>query len=165
MTKKQFTYEIGERTYIQRPLVLGQMRQLISTMQGLVIPADIDTIGLVSVLGDKLPLALAIVLTPLHPPLSKGGIEGSYGAVLKDKDIPALANELEFAVTPEQTLQVIEDFFSCNQISLFLESIGKMTEKISTAMTKTKETGSHNSSASSQEETLQKETQYSGTTH
>ena len=148
----EFKYEIGDKTYIQRPLVLGQMRQLTNTIKGLVIPADVDTLGLISALGDKLPLAIAIVLT-------------LDGAALKDKDIYALAADIEFEILPEQTLQVIEDFFECNPIASLLESIGKMTEGISKAMNKMRETGSNPSSASLPGEILPEEMESSGTTH
>lgn len=146
----EFKYDIGGCVYIQRPLVLGQTRQLMNAIKGLVIPSDVDTLGLISALGDKLPLALSIVLTP-------------EGVALKDKDIYTLAAEVEYEISPEQTLQVIEDFFACNPIASLLESIGSMTEKISKAMTKTKETGLTASSASSPEETSVYETVSSGT--
>lgn len=148
----EFRYEIGGITYIQRPLVLGQIRQLVNAIKGLVIPADIDTLGLISALGDKLPLTIAIVLTP-------------EGVAIKDKNIHALAQAIEFEISPEQVIKVIEDFFACNPIASLLASIGKMTESISRAMTKTKDAGLTDSSASLPEETLQSETISSGTIH
>ena len=148
--KKEFTYEIGGKKYIQKPMFLGQIRQLMNLMQGIVIPHDIDTMGLVSLLGDKLPLALAIVLTP-------------EGVSLKDKDIHSLASEIEFEISPETSLQAVEDFFVCNPVPSLLERLGGMAEKISKAMSK--ETGLKNSSAPLPEEILPKETESSGATH
>lgn len=144
-----YTYEIGGKTYTQRPLVLGQISQLMSLMKGLIIPHDIDTLGLVSLLGNKLPQAVAVVLTP-------------EGVSLKDKDVNALTAELEFEISPEQTIQVVEDFFVLNPIVSLLERLSGMTEKISKAMIKTTETGLKSSSAPLPEEILPKETASSG---
>lgn len=132
---KACTYEIGGKTYIQRPLVLGQVRQLLDVLQGAVIPGNVDALGLVSVLGDKLPLALAAVLT-------------EEGQSPRGKDIPALAGELEFAISPEQAIAVIEDFFAGNPLVSFLERLAGMAEKIS-AMMPMPPTGSSNFASSS----------------
>ena len=145
----EFKYEIGGKTYIQKPLVLGQISQLISLMKGLVIPHDIAPMGLVSLLGDKLPIAIAIVLTP-------------EGMKLKDKDINALTDEIEFEISPEQTIQVIEDFFVCNPIVSLLEKLNEAVGKIGEKM---KETGLSKSASSSPEATLPKETASSGVIH
>lgn len=142
---KTFQYDIGGKKYIQRPLVLGQIRQLMRAIEGVRIPQDIDTIGLISALGNKLPIAIAIVLTDETP--------------LKDKDIDSLASQIEFEISPETTAQVVEDFFACNPIVSLLERISGMANKISETI---KVTGLESSSASSAEETLQKETQSSG---
>jgi len=146
---ESFKYEIGGKKYTQNPLVLGQVGQLMRIVEGMVIPSGVDTLGLISALGDKLPLAIAIVLTP-------------EGVTLKDKDIHALASELEFEMPPEMAIQVIEDFFTCNPIQSLLERIGSMAGKIAG---KIQTTGSKPSSASSAEETLQSETASSGVLH
>ena len=148
--KKDFVYEIGEKLYLQKPLVLGQIRQMMKAIEGLVIPGEVNPLGLIPVLGDKLPLALAIVLTP-------------EGVSLKDKDIHSLASEIEFEISPETSLQAVEDFFVCNPVPSLLERLGGMAEKISKAMSK--ETGLKNSSAPLPEEILPKETESSGATH
>lgn len=137
---EKFEYEIGGKKYIQRPLVLGQINQLMKLLQGVVIPSGVDTLALVSSLGDRLPRAIAIALTP-------------EGASLKDKDINALAEELEFEISPEQTLQVVEDFFVCNPIPSLLEKIGDMAGKITSQMKRRNGDGLTNSSASSALET------------
>lgn len=145
----EFTYKIGGKKYTQKPLVLGQIRQLIKAIEGMVIPRGIDTPGLIVAFGDKLPLALAIALTP-------------EGMSPKDKDIHSLAGELEFEISPEETVQAVEDFFDCNPILSFLERIGKMSDKVNKAMTG--KTGSKSSPVSSPEEILLSETISSGGT-
>ncbi len=112
----EFKYQIGGKTYIQKPLVLGQVKQLNALLDGMVIPKDISVSGLIKLLGDKLPLALAIVLTEKgkHP---------------KDKDIEALAKELEFEIDADTTSKVVEDFFDCNQIVSLIERIQGVINK------------------------------------
>lgn len=57
-----FKYIIDGKTYIQKPLVLGQIRQLIGHLKGLEIKPGSSGVGIVFELGDQLPAALAIVL-------------------------------------------------------------------------------------------------------
>lgn len=145
----EFKYEIGGKTYTQKPLVLGQIRQLMNLMKGIVIPHDIDTPGLVSLLGDKLPQTIAVVITP-------------EDMRLKDKDVKTLATEIEFEISPEQAIQVVEDFFDCNPIVSLLERLRKTAGKISEKM---KETGLNKSASSSPVEILSSETPSSGDIH
>ena len=142
----EFKYEIGGVIYTQRPLVLGQIRQLMNLMKGIIIPHDIDTMGLVSLRGDKLPQAVAIVITP-------------EGMSLKDKDVKALTDEIEFEISPEMSMQVVEDFFTGNPIVSLLEKLNIAVGKIGEKM---KETGLKSSSAPLPEETSPKETASSG---
>lgn len=132
-----FEYEIGGKKYIQKPLVLGQIRQMMNIMQGVVIPDDADTLRIIAALGDKLSKAIAITITP-------------EGVAVKDKDINSLAAEIEFELSTETTVQVIEDFFSCNPIASLLERLGGIAEKITSQMDKT---GLKKSASSFQEET------------
>lgn len=139
------TYKIDEKTYLQRQLVLGQVRQLLDLLQGMQIPGNLDALGLVGLLGDRLPLLLAVVLT-------------EQGKSPKNKDLPALADELEFSITPEQTLSVIEDFFECNPLSSIFQRLTGMVEKLTAQIT----TGSPNSASSSAPETSPDATGLSG---
>ncbi len=141
-------YKIGDKIYIQRPLVIGQVRQLLSVLEGIQIPSDVDVMGLVATLGDRLPDALAVILTPVgtHP---------------KEKDLKAISDEIAFSLELETAMKVIEDFFVLNPISSLFERMGKMVEAIQAQF----QTQSMNSFVSSQEETSQKETQSNGDTH
>lgn len=114
----EYTYEFGGKTYIQRPLVLGQLRQLLKVLKNVEIPGDATALGLIEAFGDKIQDVLAVVLT-------------EQGTSLKDKNLTALADDLAFSVTPETAFQVCEDFFSCNPVSSLLErltgAMGKIT--------------------------------------
>ena len=138
-------YEIGGKIYIQRPLVLGQVQQLLVMVEGTQIPADANMFGIVTAVGDKLFLALAIVLT-------------EEGKSPRDKDFPALADEIEFSILPEQTITVIEDFFDCNPLFSILERVAGMTKKFNDLMS----IGLRNSAFSSAMETSPGETGSSG---
>lgn len=137
-----FEYNIGGKKYIQKPLVLGQIRQLMELMQGVVV-ANADALGIIAALGDKLPKAIAIALTP-------------EGMAVKDKDFGILASEIEFEISPEMAIQAVEDFFSCNPIALLLERLSGAMKQIEKQITETKEIGLKKPASSSQAAILQK---------
>lgn len=114
----EFTYDIEGRIYVQRPLVLGQIKQLFEILQDVRIPADAGTFGLIQALGDRLFAALAVVLT-------------EKGESPRDKDLVSLADTLSFSVTAEIVLKVIEDFFACNPVFSLLERLTGAMEQIS----------------------------------
>lgn len=128
-------YEIGDKIYIQRPLVLGQWRQLGPILQEISLPAgDISPASLVSALGQHFFDVLAIILTP-------------EGASLRNKDIPSLAAEIEFAVMPETAIEVIADFFGCNPIPSLLDHLTTLTTRVQQSLTGIGLTKSASSSA------------------
>lgn len=133
---QEFTYEIAGKQYYQKPMVLGQWRQFLDVIKGLSIPGNVDPWGLANLLGDNLPLALAVVLNP-------------EGVALKDKDLPALADELEFSIEPDTVVQVIEDFFACNPLPSILERLSQAAGILSGMM----KTSSNPSSSPSPPET------------
>ena len=139
-----YTYNIDGKIYHQRPLVIGQVKQLMDILGEITLPAYIDMPGIISILGDKLPSALAVILTPegVHP---------------KDKDIEALSDELAYAVDLETSIQAVEDFVGLNPIVSVLEKLNGTLGTIQKNMT-----GQTNSSVSSQEGTLHDGTQSSG---
>ncbi|HSV27251.1 MAG TPA: hypothetical protein VLH60_05100 [Sedimentisphaerales bacterium] len=141
-------YAIGDKTYQQKPLVLGQVKQLRDVMKGLEIPAGVEPTEMIGILGDRLPLALAIVLT-------------ERGKSPRAKNVAELAGELEFSITPEQILEVIADFFSCNPLSSVLERLAGLMDNLGRTMATTR-IGSQKSVSSSETETSQSATESSG---
>jgi len=103
-------YIIGGKKYIQRPLVIGQLKQLSKLLKDVVISSEVKAAELVEAIGDKLPEALAIVLIP-------------EGVDIKDKNIEEIVKELEFQVDIETAVKIVEDFFDCNQVSSLLKRI------------------------------------------
>lgn len=124
---EEYKYTIGERSFIQRPLVWGQVRQLMDLLKTVEIKPPYGTKELVEVLGDKLIYAVVIVIT-------------EQGKSPKEKDTTSLASEIEFDLSIDMMLQVIDDFFSCNPTASYLEKltklIGNMAEKVEEAAKK-----------------------------
>jgi len=114
--KTKYTYVINGKTYIQKPLVWGQIRQLQNILSGIDIPKDINAISLISLFGESLQEAIAIVIT-------------EKGVELGKKDIDAMAKEFEFNLDMHTATQVVEDFLACNPIaSLFERLSGVITQ-------------------------------------
>ncbi len=123
--KKEFKYEIGGRVFIQRPLVLGQLKQLIDhVMKDLIVPEtdSLDPMMLLEILGDKLPLGLAIILT-------------EEGKSPKDKNILQLGEDLYFEITAEQTMEVIADFFVCTPVTSLLSMFTEKMKDVQKSLT------------------------------
>lgn len=139
-------YAIGDKTYFQKPLVLGQIMQLLDLLKDVSIPKNASILTIINSLGDRLPNALAIVLIP-------------EGISLKDKDIDQLAKEIKFSISPEITITAVEDFFDCNPIASLLERFSGLMVNLKKKIILT---GLKISASSSPEETSQKETISSG---
>jgi hypothetical protein len=140
--RKEFKYTIGDKVYLQRKLVLGQVNQILDLIKGLEIPQNATIMDLVTVLGDKISYAVGILLIPAD--LDH----------LKHKNLHTVVEDIQFDISPEQTLEVIEDFFDCNPISLLLNRVNEIVEKMGEKLNQKKaETEQKNSVQSSQEET------------
>lgn len=144
--EKENRYEIGGKTYVMRPIVLGQWRQLLKALQGTKIPVTNDILVLIDALADKIPELLAIVLR-------------EEGIPLQSKDMDKMAVDLDFSIEPNQLLTVIDDFFSGNEISSFLNEI---STRIMGSMEKVIEISSKNSASPSPAETSPSEIASSG---
>jgi hypothetical protein len=138
-----FRYEIGNKTYVQKPLVLGQIQQLFEHLEGLSLPKSRNIFEIAQALGNRLPIALAIVLT-------------EEGHSPRDKDLEKIADEIEFSIDVEMTSKAIEDFFELTPILSILERLGKTMKKAGI------EIQLKRLSSSSREETSQSEPQSSG---
>lgn len=102
--EREHKYVINGKTYVQRPLVLGQIPQLQRVLQDVDLPADIDSSDIISLMGDKLPEALAVVLT-------------EEGTSPKDKDVAALGKEFQNCVDFFTAMEVIDHFFDLNRVA------------------------------------------------
>lgn len=123
METKIYTYVIGNKNYTLKPLVMGQLQQLIAIVKDVQL-GDGSVTSLMMNLGDRLPEAIAIIL---HEP----------DVPLKNKDVKTLASELAFEMSPDQTLQIVEDFFECTPISSLIEKIRGTVEKVAEKLNQT----------------------------
>jgi len=150
------SYQFGDKTYEQRPLVLAQWRQLQEVLDGLEVPEDIDAIkGLATALSQsgRLDAALAILIT-------------EQGVLLQNKKLNALAEELAYVMAPEDVAKVFIDFFDYNPANSVLSAVAGVMMALTRCMEKiAKEkssTGLSTSVLSSPEETGPNEMKSSG---
>ncbi|NLT24653.1 MAG: hypothetical protein GXX82_16545 [Syntrophorhabdus sp.] len=144
MDEREYIYEINGRSYVQRPLVLGQIGQINDVLKGVEITGDMGIEQIVQLLGDRLPVAMAIVLTEKH-------------TRMQDKDPQVLAEEMREFMDIGTAMEVIDHFLSLNPIASIF---GRLTG-IMAGITKAK-IGSKTSLSPSPEETSQSEREFSG---
>jgi len=124
-----YKYEINGKAYTQKPLVLGQMRQLMALIHD--IEFDEHSVGgLINAMGDKIHTGMAIVLIDIEESEKQ-----DYAGYLRTRDITALADEISWTISPEVTMGVIEDFFVCNPIAFLLERLNGVMTKVTAALT------------------------------
>lgn len=147
-------YQIEEKEYIQKPLVLGQIRQLSEILKDMILPKTENVSDWVMALSGKLSEAIGVVLIDPDVPL-------------KDKDLQKFSRDIEFSIQPEMACKVIEDFFDCNPIASLAQKLEGMVSKASEAtgrMLEEEKIGLRESASSSQEQTSPEETPSSGDT-
>lgn len=113
-------YEFGGKKFVQRPVVWGQMEELVDIIAKVPfksIDGKLDAITLVKSLGEYLLPALAIVLI-------------EEGVPLWERDMPSHLNFIRYNLPAETVLQVVEDFFVCNPTASFLERLAGMLNKV-----------------------------------
>lgn len=131
---EEIKYTIGNKIFVQRQLVLGQWRELSNALKNVVISGELTPSKLVRALGDNLFIVLAIVMT-------------EEGKSLRGKDLPVLAEEIEYGITPETAIEVIADFFDLNPIPLILKNLAGLEKTIRNKITAIGLTNSASSSA------------------
>jgi len=139
-------YTIGDKIFIQKKLVLGQWKELRAILDEIKIPVELTPLSLVQSLGSNLFVVLAIVLT-------------EDGKSPRGKDLAALADEIEYGITPDTAIEALADFFDLNPIPLILKSLADLSGIIKTKLT---EIGLTNSASSSAAETSPGESGSSG---
>lgn len=113
MNFKEKRYLINGRTFVQNPLVLGQLLPLCEIIQAIEIQS-FSVQGIITAFGAKLSAALAVLLIPL-------------GETLRDRDIEAMALFLEENMSAETALEVVADFLSFNPASSILGKVKEIT--------------------------------------
>lgn len=125
------TYRLGGRTYEQRPLVLGQIRQLEEQLKDIPWTTALTASDLLRLFGALLPQLAAIVLRPRVPwPLSL-----MYEP--KRKNVPRLARRLATELDLTTSYEVVADFFVCNPVQSFLGRLTGVLSETGALQTKT----------------------------
>jgi len=106
-------YDINGRAFVQRPLVLGQIQQLLRVLDGIALPEQLTLASLLDALGGRLYSAIAIAIT-------------EKGCSPRDKDLEGLAAELEWSVPLETAMEIVDDFFVLNPASSLLGRAGSL---------------------------------------
>jgi len=144
MKLKEKEYEIGGRKFVHRPMVLGQVNQLMEILQGVSIPAQAGALELAMALGNKLSRVIAILLS-------------EKGKSLKDKDLEELTDHIATHLDLPAAVEVAEDFFGLNPLPSVLGRLTKLIQGLNQG-----KTGSSKSPSSSPAETSPKEMKSSG---
>jgi len=150
---RKFEYRLGNKIFVQKPLVLGQLKQLSELLEEVNLSEifgqeRFDVEKFLKIVGKKLPRFIAIVLR-------------EEGKPLKEKNLDEIEQLVEEEWTLEDALKVVRDFFVCNNPTEILQELADQTpqikEKIETTLKK--------SSSSSRTEISQSGKKSSGTTH
>ena len=115
-------YSIGGKTYFQRTLVFGQIRQILTIFKKIEFSGaakkEFDSINeVIDLLGDNLIEFLAVLLVP-------------EGRIPKTKDNKTIATELEWTIELPVITEVMTDFFILNQASEILKKLTDLMKKM-----------------------------------
>lgn len=118
--KKQ--YKIGDKTYLQKTLVYGQIRQILGIVRKINFgkkgeKIEFTVTDLINLLGDGILNFISILLIPSD-------------STPKDKDNSKIAKEIEWEITSDIILEVMSDFFVFNQVSEVQKKMMEMMKKM-----------------------------------
>jgi len=116
---KEKAYDIGDQTFIQRTLVLGQVEQLLGVLQDMPLPAEATGANLVLAMAGRLPAALSVILTP-----------ASASDALEEKDLEAVSAHLARHCDLTTAIEVVEDFFDITPVSWVAGRIEALATKL-----------------------------------
>jgi hypothetical protein len=106
-------YTINDKTYTQRVLVLGQIKQLTEALAGVNIPAGAGVGQVAGLIGDHLVRCAAVVLQP-------------EGVAHRDKDLAAMEGEFAEHLDIITADQVIDDFFALTPATTIAKLLGRL---------------------------------------
>jgi hypothetical protein len=110
-------YDIGGKTYIQRPLLVGQLESLMERASSLTI-TSLDPKSVIHALGGKINYILATIMIP-------------EGVPVKKRDIDAIEEQLDEYLDLKTATEIVTDFFVFNPASLLLGTIKEMVARVS----------------------------------
>lgn len=111
-------YQVGDKRYTQRKLVMGQVEQLVDLLHDTDFQGGLGVREVVAALGDKLYTAMAIVLR-------EDGAEHWY-----EKDLDAMAASFRWDMEVQTAVEVVKDFFDCNPVTSLLDDLTGMEKTL-----------------------------------
>ena len=155
---ERFEYTLGDKTYVQKSLVLGQLKCLTKLLKGLKLPEKLDIVAIAEALEDVISNALAIVLLEV----GKESIESIKAQVENEAVRNQRATEFDYIVNSNDVVTMIDDFLACNPVTSILRLISTvvmgMYNPTGVTPPAVVETGSTEQLSTSQVETLPSET-------
>jgi hypothetical protein len=108
-------YEIGDRTFIQRPLLIGQVIPLIENLQGIELKS-MDPKSIMGALGPRLTKILAVLLIP-------------EGVRPKDRDLDEIQAHLDDYLAATTATEIMTDFFVFTPPSSLLSAVKALIDQ------------------------------------
>ena len=121
MTDSKKVYIVGGRNYVQEPLVLGQWKQLLTTIK-LPEGGAMTVQTITGMIGESIDSAIAIMVC-------------EEGKSLKEKNIDELAEAIRYELDMDTSMQIVEDFFLLNDITSVMVKVGRIMDTISGQVT------------------------------
>ncbi|MGA2332586.1 MAG: hypothetical protein ABSG75_12575 [Syntrophales bacterium] len=112
---QQKEYQIGDKTFVQRPLLIGQVIPLVENLQGIEIDS-IDAKSIMRALGPRLTRILAVVLIP-------------EGVKVKDRVLEDIESYLDEFLSITTAMEIISDFFTQTPLSSLLDVTKRLMDE------------------------------------
>jgi hypothetical protein len=113
-------YQVGEKIYIQKALVIGQIRLVTDLLKTIDLPKTIDVPEIVNSIGGVISEAMAIVL--MEESMVKATAK-ELAVYFSAEAIKERVEEFTFKLGSDVIVEAVNDFLSCNPITSGLELI------------------------------------------
>ena len=120
VTQDRFEYQIGERVYIQKPLVLGQIKLITSLLKNVDLPKTVDVVEIVGAVQGVINEALSIVLIEESMVKAKPEELSEYFSANQLID---RGKYFEWYAGSDVLVKVVNDFLSCNPVASVLSLV------------------------------------------
>lgn len=138
-SKEVFEYQIGDKKYLQKALVMGQVKLLTNLLKTINLPKTLDITEVVTAIQGTITEALAIILVE-EPVLKESPKE--LAAYFSKQAIDERAASFEWCIDVDTQLinRVVTDFFACNPVASVLTLIRTLVMGLYTPVSQPEET-------------------------
>ena len=120
VTQDRFEYQIGERVYIQKPLVLGQIKLITGLLKNVDLPKTVDVVEIVGAVQGVINEALSIVL--IEDKMIKAAPE-ELAEYFSNSQLLERGKYFEWYAGSDVLVKVVNDFLSCNPVASVLSLV------------------------------------------